>query len=187
MSSITLKNEAKKYKFILGIAIILIIISKCLLFYYYTQYKNITQALISEKQANLKLVQQFNDSQRLNQDGTVEQLVVLRDSNSKVIRMVAFNDAQEGVASIYWDTETQKVFLDVLNLPAPPNDKDYHLWAIKEGQSMDVGIVKIDEGMQQLKDVADADSFVVTLEEGENVQQPNKQYYFLKAVVDKNS
>ncbi|MGB0931103.1 MAG: anti-sigma factor [Chitinophagales bacterium] len=186
MSSVNLKNEAKKYKFILFIAIGLIIISKCLLFYYYTQYKSITEALISEKQANLKLVQQFNESKTLHNEA-VQQLVVLRDPQSQVVRMVGFDNEEDAVASIYWNTETQKVFVDVLNLPPAPEGKEYHLWAFKESKPIDAGVVQLKQGMQQLKDIADADSFVVTLEETGEVLQPSNDRYFLKAKVNQNS
>lgn len=186
MSSMNLKNEAKKYKLILSIAVLMIIISKCLLFYYYTQYKSITEALITEKQANLKLVQQFNESKMLHNEA-VQQLVVLRDPQSQIVRMVGFDDEQEAVASIYWNTETQKVFVDVLNLPPTPEGKEYHLWAFKENEPIDVGVVELKEGMQRLKDVAAADSFVVTLEEVGEVHQPSSDRYFLQANVNQNS
>ncbi len=186
MSSVNLKNEAKKYKLILSIAVLMIVVSKCLLFYYYTQYKSITEALISEKQANLKLVQQFNESQSLH-DETVQQLVVLRDPQSQVIRMIGFDNNQEAVASVYWNTETQKVFVDVLNLPPPPEGKQYHLWAFNEKEPVDVGVVQLKKGMQQLKDVVSADSFAVTLEKVGNVQYPSNEEYFLQASVNKNS
>jgi anti-sigma-K factor RskA len=48
-------------------------------------------------------------------------------------------------ARVYWNTSTKDVLLTVDALPEPPSDKQYQLWAIVNGQPMDMGVFDMDQ------------------------------------------
>lgn len=69
-------------------------------------------------------------------------------------------------ANIYWNSNTQTVYLDVVSLPKAPAGKQYQLWAIKDGQTMSMGVFNADQlnAMHKMGTVDRADAFAVTLE-----------------------
>ena len=59
--------------------------------------------------------------------------------------------------------------LNVDNLPMPPSDKQYQLWALKDGKPIDAGVFDMKPGtdgdMHMMPvTIAEADAFAVTLE-----------------------
>jgi anti-sigma-K factor RskA len=50
-------------------------------------------------------------------------------------------------------------------LPVPPADKQYQLWALKNGKPIDAGVFEMDTEMHMMPvTIADADAFAITLE-----------------------
>jgi len=73
-------------------------------------------------------------------------------------------------ATVYWDTTTQDVYLMLNNLPKPASDKQYQLWALLDGQPIDLGLIDNNFFIQQnklllrAKNVQSAQAFAITLE-----------------------
>ncbi|MCC7028762.1 MAG: anti-sigma factor [Chitinophagaceae bacterium] len=44
--------------------------------------------------------------------------------------------------AIYWNKTSSEVFIANINLPAPPSDKQYQLWAIADGKPVDIGMIE---------------------------------------------
>ena len=75
--------------------------------------------------------------------------------------------APRAIASVFYNPTDQKAYLEIENLPEPPSDKQYQLWAIVGGvpQSMDVfDVVLGPEGLIEVPFHANAQAFAVTLE-----------------------
>jgi hypothetical protein len=70
------------------------------------------------------------------------------------------------VALVFWNKSTKEVFLDVKNLPVPPEGMQYQLWALDNGVPVDAGVFDLaDAGnLQKLKSINNAQAFAVTLE-----------------------
>ena len=59
-------------------------------------------------------------------------------------------------------------YLDVIDLPAPPTNKQYQLWAIVDGQPVDMGVFDNAVGVKTFEAVpfiANAQAFAVTVED----------------------
>jgi anti-sigma-K factor RskA len=69
-------------------------------------------------------------------------------------------------ATVYWDTATKDVYLMVNNLPQPASDKQYQLWALLNGQPIDLGMIEVKQErlLYRMKNVRDAQAFAITLE-----------------------
>jgi len=73
-------------------------------------------------------------------------------------------------ATVYWDTTSQDVYLMLNNLPKPAADKQYQLWALLDGQPIDLGLIDNNYFIQQnkllirAKNVQTAQAFAITLE-----------------------
>jgi anti-sigma-K factor RskA len=60
------------------------------------------------------------------------------------------------------------VYLDVQQLPPLPAGKQYQLWALDQGKPIDAGMLTAatasGKGLQQMKDIASAQTFAMTIE-----------------------
>jgi len=71
-------------------------------------------------------------------------------------------------ATIYWDTTSanKDVYLMVNNLPETTSDKQYQLWALLNGQPIDLGMIEARQQrlLLRMKNVQSAEAFAITLE-----------------------
>lgn len=67
--------------------------------------------------------------------------------------------------AVYWNSKKSDVHIDITNMPATAADKQYQLWAIKDGIPIDLGVFDAGtKGMIKMKAIEGAQAFAVTLE-----------------------
>ena len=129
------------------------------------------------KNANAQVVTLQNDQARF---ATTSQVVekklgdlrqenqVLRDDEFRAVALAGTNNAPKAHARVFFNVATHKVYVDVRSLPALPAGKQYQLWALDKGKPIDAGVLTATtatgEGLQQMKDIASAQAFAVTVE-----------------------
>lgn len=95
------------------------------------------------------------------------QLNDLRTKDQHRILLKGTPKSPQSIAAIYYDTLAQKTFLDVLDLPPAPPQKQYQLWAIVSGKPVDLGVfdlVNKKSAFKEIKFVSKAEAFAITLE-----------------------
>jgi anti-sigma-K factor RskA len=81
-------------------------------------------------------------------------------------------------ATVYWDTASAShdVWLLVNNLPQPASGKQYQLWALLNGQPINLGVFDMDIRQKRLllkmQNVQNAQAFAITLEPAGGSEQP---------------
>lgn len=79
-------------------------------------------------------------------------------------------------AIVYWDTvsTSKDVYLMINNLPQPASDKQYQLWALLNGQPIDLGMIEVKQQrlLYRMKNVQNAQAFAITLEPKGGSDQP---------------
>ena len=99
---------------------------------------------------------------------TRQEVTVLRDERFRVVALAGTKVAPTARARVLYNPSTQAVFVDVRSLPSLPAGKQYQLWALDKGKPVDAGILATttatDQGMQQMKNVARAQAFAMTVE-----------------------
>lgn len=79
-------------------------------------------------------------------------------------------------AIVYWDTvsASKDVYLMINNLPQAPTDKQYQLWALLNGQPIDLGMIEIKQKrlLYRMKNVQNAQAFAITLEPKGGSEKP---------------
>lgn len=119
-----------------------------------------------------------------------EQLLnVLSAREITLVNMNGLDPSPEGYGKILWDPDKGEAVLQLANLPAPPQDKDYQLWLIKEGQNpISAGVFNFDQPstdlffrVEQLNEEpsTQSNSFAVTLEPKGGVPQPTGDMFLL--------
>lgn len=112
-----------------------------------------------------------------------EQLLnVLSAREVTFVNMSGQDPSPEGYGKIIWDPEQGRAVLQLANLPAPPSDRDYQLWLIKEGENpISAGVFNFDQPsrdlffqVEQLNEEPSpvSNTFAVTLEPKGGVPQP---------------
>lgn len=96
-----------------------------------------------------------------------EQMAMLNNPDNKKVMMKGTENHPGMLASVLWNSKDHRVYLSVNNLPQPPSDKQYQLWAIVDGKPVDMGVFDIstDSTMyHKMGATENAQAFAVTLE-----------------------
>jgi hypothetical protein len=98
-----------------------------------------------------------------------QELDVFRDASFKILKLQGTPHSPSSRLTVAWSPVKKKVIIDMSSVKMPVNDKDhqYQLWALVAGKPVDLGV--FDENpdstdMKQMKSIASADAFAVTLE-----------------------
>ncbi len=109
--------------------------------------------------------------EKANEDitGLVAEIGKLQQNpNIKMASLKGMEASPQSFATVYWDTASHDVYLLANNLPAPPSDKQYQLWALLDGKPVDLGMMEYDVRQKKLlvrmKNVGNAQAFAITLE-----------------------
>jgi len=98
----------------------------------------------------------------------------------KMARMDGTTVSPQSYTTVYWDTTSHDVYLLVNNLPKTASDQQYQLWALLNGQPIDMGMLEISEKPLQLyhmKNVQTAQAFAITLEKKGGSPTPKGAMY----------
>jgi anti-sigma-K factor RskA len=111
--------------------------------------------------------------------------IIRPNPNMKMAAMKGLDPAPASFATVYWDSTSKDVYLLVNNLPTPPSEKQYQLWALLDGQPIDVGMIDNDFFIGQkklllkMKNVNGAQAFAITLEDKGGSPTPKGKMYTL--------
>jgi anti-sigma-K factor RskA len=138
--------------------------------------------IFSMQKKNNELSDKLNESN--NKLAQVEQDMKMLQGNPaiKIISMSGTDMSPQSYTTIYWDTTSHDVYLMINNLPQPPTDKQYQLWALLNGQPIDMGMIEITEKPLQLyrmKNVRSAQAFAITLEKKGGSSTPEGSMYVM--------
>lgn len=142
----------------------LAVLSTVAAFYFYSKYAAANDQLAVLEQQNTEMahtIQQVNQ-QITNVQGDLRLLM-----NPAYARVV-MNSVVEGnrqQAVIYFNPAEQKVYINSLTLPELPENMQYQLWALIDGQPVDAGTFFVQrDNFQQMKPFEKVDAFAVTIE-----------------------
>jgi anti-sigma-K factor RskA len=119
-----------------------------------------------------------------------EALTVIRDPKNTVIALGGQAAAPKAFAKIYWNKETEVVYVDASGLPEPPEGKVYQIWSLKllpQLTPTSIGLLdKFGDNttkMFAVNSTGDAEAFGITLEPAGGSKSPTmEQLYTLGKV-----
>lgn len=97
------------------------------------------------------------------------ELKIYQDPSFKMVKLSGTAKSPSSKLMVAFSPSKKKVMIDMSNADMPVNDKDhqYQLWALVGGKPVDLGVFDADttsKGMKEMKEIASADAFAVTLE-----------------------
>lgn len=125
-------------------------------------FYNKQQSLASQL-AESKATQQEIESQKSKLEAS---MAILTDANTTKVILAGVPTKETSKAVIFWNKNSKKVMLHGIELPTPPADKQYQLWALMDGKPIDAGVfdVKNTAGMIEMKNIENSQAFAITLE-----------------------
>jgi hypothetical protein len=154
-------------RYLTAAAIVLLLISTGLNFYFFNQYKSYNSLYdqLLASQTELASHNQIMQTRLLDYEKAI---AMMKDPNMAIIKMPANPKGPDpsSVTTVYWDTVSRDVYLAVNQLPQPSADQQYQLWAMVDGKPVDAGVFDIKDGpgLIKMKNVPRAQAFAITLE-----------------------
>jgi anti-sigma-K factor RskA len=107
---------------------------------------------------------------------------VIQDPKVLKVTMPGTKAFPTALATVFWNRESQQVYLKVNNLPEPAADKQYQLWAIVDGKPVDMGVFEMGDTvnlLQKMKITGKAQMFAVTLEKKGGAASPTMEQMYV--------
>lgn len=154
-------------KIIAVAAVVLLILSTALNFYFFSQYRHYNEQYRALLVSQTELAQhnEVLQTRVLEYEKTVD---MMKDPGMAIVKMPAIPNSPDPTSAtvVYWDTATKDVYLAVSKLPAPAADQQYQLWAMVDGNPVDAGVFDLgsNAGLFKMKNIPRAQAFAITLE-----------------------
>ncbi|MGA0555009.1 anti-sigma factor [Larkinella sp. VNQ87] len=135
-------------------------------YFLYSQLQGSQQTLTALRSSN----EQLSDELRIlkaRQAQSDQTLAILKEPGTRVVRLNATDTTTANLATVYWNSTTGQVNLEIDSLVRPPETQQYQLWAIVDGKPVDAGVFEVGEEnrvVQQPQKFRRADAFAITLE-----------------------
>jgi anti-sigma-K factor RskA len=121
---------------------------------------------------------------------TKQVLDVIRDSNNTVVTLGGQVVAPTATAKVYWNKQTQVVYVDATGLPTPPDGMVYQIWSLKLSPTLtptSIGLLDDfkdnNEKLFAVSGTSNAEAFGITLEPAGGSKTPTmEQLYTLGKV-----
>ncbi|WP_422360011.1 anti-sigma factor [Reichenbachiella sp.] len=157
------KQAEKPFSLAIAASITIAILTSGLAFYFYGQWQSAENQLAVMIAQNQEVADnyQFVNQKLKNLETDVE---ILGNPNFARVAMDGTENAPESLATVFWNSNTQDVYLKIQNLKNLTQDQQYQLWAIVDGVPVDMGVFDNGSELLKMKSVASAAAFAVTIE-----------------------
>lgn len=156
--------------------------------YLYQQVEGEKEAIANIEKEKNKLQEAVVDLELKNK-ANEEALALVRDPKNTIVPLAGQEVSPTSFAKVYWNQETQTVYVDGAGLPEPPEGYVYQVWALKLNPLTPLSIGLLDDFKGDNKrifavdNVVEAEAFGITLEPaGGNVSPTLEQLYTLGKV-----
>jgi hypothetical protein len=129
----------------------------------YYQFRSVKLQLAELEAEKIEYVNNI-DKLQVKYKASEDQLAFISGHGVKSIEMKPVANKVPHSATVFWNSDNGKLMVNVKDLPAAPAGHQYQLWAIVEGQPVDLGLYNPESTFQQMKQVSTPQAFAVTLE-----------------------
>lgn len=142
---------------------------------------------VAETQQELLEIQIEKSKNSLYEANTL--ITVLRDDNIKQIPLAGQGNFATTYAKVYWDKNSQRIFLDAQGLPEPPPGKVYQVWSLKLSPLTPTSLGTIDSftadenKIFEINNPNESEAFGITLEPAGGSETPTMEQLYTLGVV----
>ncbi len=144
-------------RYLLAASFIGLLLSASAALWFWAQLQSAQEQLAEAREERNQIEQVARQAQ--------DQLSTVRNYDNKLVRMTSTGKVQGAIAVVYWNPKTNNVYVDAAGMPPLPEDKQYQLWAIADGDPVDAGVFETNtSNLQRMKEIREAKVFAVTIE-----------------------
>lgn len=179
------REEALPYKWMFAASIVLFVISGIFSFLFYNRWQQAEDKL-AVATASEQLMAQHMETASMKTQQMEEALSVLRNPDYRSVRLEGVEANPKANMMVYWNPEQQQVYVDEVQLPAPPAGMQYQLWALDNGTPIDAGLISFNNEttyLQKMKSISSAQAFAVTLEPTGGSKIPTLEQLMVKGEI----
>ncbi|MBC7523638.1 MAG: anti-sigma factor [Flavobacterium sp.] len=151
---------------------------------------NESQTLLANVQTEKSNLQKSVVDLEFKNKETATALNIVRDTKNTVVTLGGQAVSPTSFAKVYWNKETQTVFVDATGLPEPPDGKVYQIWSLKLSPVLtptSIGLLdnfsRNNNKMFAVQGTSGAEAFGITLEPAGGSKSPTmEQLYTLGKV-----
>ncbi len=154
----------------------------------YNQLTVTTNQVVNVETEKSKIEKELN-SLTIENKAIESSLAIIRDVNTTVVALGGQAVAPESFAKVYWNKESQKVYIDASGLPEPPKGMVYQVWSLTLNPLTPTSIGLLDnftannQRFFAMNAIINAEAFGITLEPaGGSVTPTMEQLYTLGKV-----
>ena len=158
------------------------------LFYLQQQHKDLKSDIQTTEIENNYLEQQIEQANQ-SLEASRELVEILRDKNISTTNLAGQTVSPESYAKVYWNQETQTVYIDALGLPEPPPGKVYQVWSLTLNPLTPTSLglledfVGDDNKIFALANANASEAFGITLEPAGGSESPTLEQLYTLGVV----
>lgn len=150
----------------------------------YNQYNTLKEEYADATASKTELEEAVAKS---NQDlqQTLELVALLRDKNVQSYTLGGQAVSPNSYAKVFWNKESQQVYVDVAGLPPAPEGKVYQVWSLKLEPltPTSIGLIENGSDLVTLSNPNQSEAFGITLEPAGGSESPTlEQLYVLGTV-----
>ena len=134
--------------------------------------EDLRQSLATQEQACEERVDQLEQSMQ-------RPFAFLTEPETKTVILKGSGLAPEAESIVFWNPIEKLACLNIMNLPEPPDGKQYQIWADVNGVMIDMGLLEANKETIQMVDfIANAESFNITLEPKGGSEHPTVELLY---------
>lgn len=183
------KSNDRIWKYLTAAIVVLLLGSVFMNFFFFrksTDYKSRYQSLIATKEKlEADKEQQALTSLKETPGNVVADVDPLNNPDFKWTKIPGGGKYAGNLVSVGWNAKTQAVYLQAQLMPVPPAGKQFQLWAIANKKLVDAGVfltgADASQLLQQMKAVAVAQGFAITLEKKGGSPDPSMDQVCMSA------
>ena len=161
---VAMNTNTTTWKFAAAASVAVALITSYLAFYYRKQWQETTLALNQIVAQNQQMANDYNVVHQKLDKIQGDFAIIENASFTKVVMKGTAND-KDALASVYWNTATQEVYLSIQQLKSISKENQFQLWAIVNGKPVDAGVFDLNfTGLLKMKSIQGAAAFAVTIE-----------------------
>lgn len=147
------------------------------------QNQNEANAKIASLSGKIETLQTDYENLKNQNQQLIAQYEVLKDISTQQIRLSGSDMAPQALAVVYYNPDQKNAFLNIVNLPQPPDGHQYQLWADVDGKHINMGMLAKESDPAELHTVEYMDNskgFAITLEKDGGSAKPTVAKVCLK-------
>lgn len=159
--------QATPWRLLAAACAALLLVSAFAIYNFYSTNNKLKEEVA---QLNAESKQMIESNKQLSDEMATakKQMQIFNNPSMTKVAMKGQAVSPNSLTTIYWDKNSKEVYLSVNSLPAPPQGKQYQLWAIVNSAPVDLGVFDVTDDdtvkLHTMKQVDNATAFAVTLE-----------------------